>query len=42
MKKTKETDLSVQYENRLNKEGYVVRFKNQKESSVTISDSVHG
>jgi len=40
--KTKETDLSVQYENRLNKEGYVVRFKNQKESSVTISDSVHG
>ena len=40
--KTKETDLSVQYENRLNKEGYVVRFKNQKESSVTINDSVHG
>ena len=40
--KTKETDLQVQYENRLNKEGYVVRFKNQKESSVTISDSVHG
>ncbi len=40
--KTKETDLSVQYENRLNKEGHVIRFKNQKESSVTISDSVHG
>jgi glutamyl-tRNA synthetase len=40
--KTKETDLSVQYENRLNKEGYVIRFKNQKESSVSISDSVHG
>lgn len=40
--KTKETDLSVQYENRLNKEGYVIRFKNQKESSVIISDSVHG
>ena len=40
--KTKETDLSVQYENRLNKEGYVIRFKNQKESSITISDSVHG
>ena len=40
--KTKETDLSVQYENRLNKEGYVIRFKNQKESSVTINDSVHG
>ena len=40
--KTKETDLSVQYENRLNKEGYVIRFKNQKESSITINDSVHG
>ena len=40
--KTKETDLTVQYENRLNKEGYVIRFKNQKESSVIISDSVHG
>ena len=40
--KTKETDLSVQYENRLNKEGYVIRFKNQKESSIAINDSVHG
>ena len=40
--KTKETDLSVQYENRLNKEGYVIRFKNQKESSIAIGDSVHG
>ncbi|MDC0415333.1 glutamate--tRNA ligase [Gammaproteobacteria bacterium] len=40
--KTKETDLSVQYENRLNKEGHVIRFRNQKESSITISDSVHG
>ena len=40
--KTKETDLSVQYENRLNKEGYVIRFKNQKESSIAIDDSVHG
>tara|TARA_B100001057_G_scaffold42294_1_gene37846 strand:- start:100 stop:1461 length:1362 start_codon:yes stop_codon:yes gene_type:complete len=40
--KTKETDLSIQYENRLNKEGYVVRFKNQKEKSIVINDSVHG
>jgi glutamyl-tRNA synthetase len=40
--KTKETDLSVQYENRLNKEGYVIRFKNQKERSIVINDSVHG
>ena len=40
--KTKETDLSIQYENRLNKEGYVVRFKNQKQKSIVVNDSVHG
>ena len=40
--KTKETDLSIQYENRLNKEGYVIRFKNQKEKSIVVNDSVHG
>ncbi len=40
--KTKETDLSIQFENRLNKEGYVIRFKNQKEKSIIINDSVHG
>ena len=40
--KTKETDLSVQFENRLNKNGHVIRFRNQKEKSITINDSVHG
>lgn len=40
--KTKETDLSIQFENRLNKEGYVIRFKNQKDNSININDSVHG
>ena len=40
--KTKDTDLSIQYENRLNREGHVIRFKNQRESSIRIDDSVHG
>lgn len=40
--KTKDTDLSIQYDNRLNKEGHVIRFRNQKESSIKINDSVHG
>jgi glutamyl-tRNA synthetase len=40
--KTKETDLSVQFENRLNKKDHVIRFRNQKENNITINDSVHG
>ena len=40
--KTKDTDLSIQYNNRLNKEGHVIRFKNQRENSIIINDSVHG
>lgn len=40
--KTKDTDLSIQYNNRLNKEGHVIRFKNQREKSIIINDSVHG
>ena len=32
--KTKETDLSIKFENRLNRKGYVIRFKNQRESSI--------
>jgi glutamyl-tRNA synthetase len=40
--KTKETDLSVQFENRLNKKDHVIRFRNQKKNSMTINDSVHG
>ena len=40
--KTRETDLALAYDNRLNKEGHVIRFRNQRESIVSISDSVHG
>ena len=40
--KTKETDLSIQYENRLNKESHVIRFRNQRVDSINIKDSVHG
>tara|TARA_B100001059_G_scaffold234931_1_gene278951 strand:- start:473 stop:1834 length:1362 start_codon:yes stop_codon:yes gene_type:complete len=40
--KTKDTDLTVQFENRLNKQDHVIRFKNQRENSVIINDSVHG
>ena len=40
--KTKDTDLSIQYENRLNREGYVIRFKNQKKKSIQVKDYVHG
>ena len=42
MKRPRETDLSIKYENRLNRKGYVIRFKNQRESSIHIDDSVHG
>ena len=40
--KTKETNLNIQYENRLNKDGHVIRFKNQRDQAVNIKDSVHG
>ena len=40
--KTRETDLTLVYENRLNKDGYVIRFRNQRESAVNVIDSVHG
>lgn len=40
--KTKETDLSIQYKNRLNREGYVIRFRNQRKNSIHVKDSVHG
>ena len=40
--KTKETNLNIQYENRLNKDGHVIRFKNQRDQEVNIKDSVHG
>lgn len=41
-KKTKDTNLDIQFPNRLNKEGHVIRFKNQKEHQVKIHDLVHG
>ena len=40
--KTRETDLALAYDNRLNKEGHVIRFRNQRENIISISDSVHG
>ena len=40
--KTRETDLTLVYENRLNKDGHVIRFRNQRESAVNVIDSVHG
>ncbi len=40
--KTKDTNLEVQFSNRLNKEGYVIRFKNQKENQIKIHDLIHG
>ena len=30
--KTKDTDLALVYDNRLNKEGHVIRFRNQREN----------
>ena len=40
--KTRETDLTLVYENRLNKDGHVIRFRNQRENMISIIDSVHG
>ena len=41
-KKTKDTNLEIQFSNRLNKDGHVIRFKNQKEHEVEINDLIHG
>ena len=40
--KTRETDLALIYDNRLNKEGHVIRFRNQRQNMINIIDSVHG
>tara|TARA_B100001996_G_scaffold7584_1_gene6362 strand:+ start:796 stop:2148 length:1353 start_codon:yes stop_codon:yes gene_type:complete len=40
--KTKDTNLDIQYKNRLNKDDHVIRFKNPKNKSVEIEDLVHG
>ena len=40
--KTKDTNLDVQYKNRLNKDGHVIRFKNPRDKIIEIEDLVHG
>ena len=40
--KTKDTNLTVQYANRLNKPGHVIRFKNPRDNSVELDDLIHG
>ena len=40
--KTKDTDLTLAYENRLNREGHIIRFRNQRDDAITVCDSVHG
>ena len=40
--KTKDTDLARVYDNRLNKDGHVIRFRNQRQNMINIIDSVHG
>ena len=40
--KTKDTDLEIQFSNKLNKKGHVIRFKNQKEHEVNLNDLIHG
>ena len=39
--KTKDTDLSLEFDNRLNKEGHVIRFRNPKQE-VVVEDLIHG
>jgi len=40
--KTKDTNLHIQFKNKLNKEGHVIRFKNQNKNNVKIKDLIHG
>ena len=40
--KTKDTNLKIQYVNRLNKPGHVIRFKNPRDNSVELDDLIHG
>ena len=39
--KTKDTNLDIQYENRLNKPDHVVRFKNPRNEKIVLKDMVH-
>ena len=40
--KTRETDLALVHKNRLNKDGHIIRFRNQRQNMINITDSVHG
>ena len=40
--KTKDTNLDIQYKNRLNKPGHVIRFRNPRDKIVLLKDLVHG
>jgi len=39
--KTKDTNLDIQYENRLNKIDHVIRFKNPRDKKIILKDMVH-
>ncbi|MBS82842.1 MAG: glutamate--tRNA ligase [Gammaproteobacteria bacterium] len=40
--KTKDTNLDLQYKNRLNKPNHVIRFKNPKHKKIIVNDEIHG
>ena len=40
--KTKDTDLTLEYDNRLNKDGYVIRFRNPEKETYLVEDKIHG
>ena len=40
--KTKDTNLELEYENRLNKQGYVIRFRNPLKENHIVEDMIHG
>ena len=40
--KTKDTNLELEYENRLNRQGYVIRFRNPQKEKHIVEDMIHG
>ena len=40
--KTKDTNLEIQYKNKLNRDGHVIRFRNPDKKSIVIDDIIHG
>ena len=40
--KIKDTNLELEYENRLNKEGHVIRFRNPQKEEYIVEDMIHG